>query len=550
MWVLYLFWQMVAGVRQFLGLIFPIFSAVTDFRGWSPTVRRVVRAIILVTILVGLWFLQTRIPGAGTYFKQEWLKNLWLPILFLLFYALTWIAHAIWLLWMTEEDTSDFPDIDDAWGEALKAMQAADIDLRTVPLFLVLGRPAGGEEAMFSAAGLPLTVQYVPPRASAPLHVFANKHDAVFVTCAGASRLGLQARVLGLTSELIPSDDDGDAASPADEDNADATMAAGKQKRMKHIVHLAQVLDAARRKGRNPSQMTEEERQTLLVLERADKPEEAELQTARLEHLCRLIAKARRPECPINGVLVLVPLRAMLEDADAGKTATVCESDLNVARATFQMQFPMITLVSDLETAPGFTEFLDGFLAHCKSEDERKRERRHRLGRRFGWGANVGGEKREEALTKDIRWIGHGMFPIQIYQNLLQIERADRETLAENMQRNGRLCRFMVQMREGERRLKEIVLKGLESRQDGPALLGGCYFAATGGGVPAFVAGVFKRLLDAQAYVAWTDEALAEDAAHRRWARYGFVALPLFTLATVAFLYVWQSGALARWLSR
>jgi hypothetical protein len=57
-------------------------------------------------------------------------------------------------------------------------------------------------------------------------------------------------------------------------------------------------------------------------------------------------------------------------------------------------------------------------------------------------------------------------------------------------------------------------------------------------------------LLDAQAYVAWTDQALTEDADHRRWARYGFVALPLFTLATLAFLYVWQTGVLTKLLSR
>src|SRR5205085_10340970 len=67
----------------------------------------------------------------------------------------------------------------------------AGIDLTAAPLFLVLGRPAGGEAALFQAAQLQLAVKMAPPRGDAPLHVFANR-DGIYVTCAGASLLGRQ----------------------------------------------------------------------------------------------------------------------------------------------------------------------------------------------------------------------------------------------------------------------------------------------------------------------------------------------------------------------
>src|SRR5262249_27570396 len=146
--------------------------------------------------------------------------------------------------------------------------------------------------------------------------------DGIFVTCAGASRLGPQATILALTAKMMA----GSAPELAEEipdDDPNKTLGAG-QNRMVQVQRMAQVLEAARRRGRGPAQMTEEERQTLHMLEWADKPEEHARQTARLQHLCRLMVRDRRPECPLNGILVLVPFAALLNNEDAEKTSLDC----------------------------------------------------------------------------------------------------------------------------------------------------------------------------------------------------------------------------------
>jgi hypothetical protein len=526
------------GFRLLIGLVLPIFARARDIHVWGPRTRRVLHVVMLAAILVILALIQNLVPGLRHVIDRPLLQFVWLPVLFLLLYALVWLSRWLWLVWMSEEETSDFPDIDAAWDEAMHALHEADINLQEVPLFLVLGRPADGEEVLFGAAQLPFTVKHAPLRADAPLHVYANRQDGIFVTCAGASRLGPQALVLALTAQASPDNAFEEPDEAPEDDAATHTIGAGHNK-MKQVQNVARLLDEARRKGRGPAQMTAEERQVLGLLERTDKPEEAERRTARLRHLCRLIVRDRRPECPANGILVLVPGAALRTDEDADKTADDCRHDLLAAWRAFQMHCPLVALVCDLEKAPGFPEFLEGYLAHCKSEEERRKERKRRLGKRFGWGVDLDPKTRNAVLEEDVRWIGRGMFPIQVYQNLLRLEKSEHEDVAEVVRRNSQLFRFMGAMREGQRRLSRVVVQGLAGKPDGPALLGGCYLAATGRDAAreqAFVPGVFQRLLDAQAYVSWTDDALAEDAAYHRWTQYGYIALPVFAVGVVAAL--------------
>src|SRR5207302_3481812 len=56
------------------------------------------------------------------------------------------------------------------------------------PLYLVLGRPVAGDDALFQAAEQQMAVR-APTATDAPLRVYANR-DAIFVVCAGASAWG------------------------------------------------------------------------------------------------------------------------------------------------------------------------------------------------------------------------------------------------------------------------------------------------------------------------------------------------------------------------
>src|SRR5205085_1862759 len=102
-----------------------------------------------------------------------------------------------WLFWWlgrllgSDRQAGEFDDIEQALTAATAELGRAGIGLTDVPVFLVLGRPAGGLEAFFAATRLPFQVRPAPTR-QAPLHPYANR-DAVFVSCGGASLLPVQA---------------------------------------------------------------------------------------------------------------------------------------------------------------------------------------------------------------------------------------------------------------------------------------------------------------------------------------------------------------------
>ena len=70
----------------------------------------------------------------------------------------------------------------------------------------MLGRPQGTEEALFEGAELPLKVRGQPARDDAPIRVYAAR-DAIYVTCGGASLLGLHPAVLDPSEFEAPAPD-------------------------------------------------------------------------------------------------------------------------------------------------------------------------------------------------------------------------------------------------------------------------------------------------------------------------------------------------------
>src|SRR5207248_7858690 len=125
-----------------LGLIFPLFAKVGDFRGLG-FLKWVLHILLVALILVGLYFVNRnkdvqRWIGSSNPYVQEY----YLPVLFLLIYAVGWFGWMVWKLLGASEGAADYPDIDDAWEEGLHGLQAQGISLADTPLFMVLGQPA------------------------------------------------------------------------------------------------------------------------------------------------------------------------------------------------------------------------------------------------------------------------------------------------------------------------------------------------------------------------------------------------------------------------
>src|SRR6266851_4783866 len=136
------------GFRQLLGLVLPFFSKARDLKGMGPQLRNVLHVVMLVVILAGLAFLNYALDF-DKLLPVRWppLRNNWAPLLFLLVYILSWLGWWLWKLLQPEEETSLFPDIDDAWAEAVKALEQGNIDLTEAIVF-------GGGEAGGARGGI------------------------------------------------------------------------------------------------------------------------------------------------------------------------------------------------------------------------------------------------------------------------------------------------------------------------------------------------------------------------------------------------------------
>lgn len=539
------------GLRQGIGLVLPLFAKASDFRSWGPGLRWAIHIAVIAVVLVVLqWLNSIYLEELSRFFPTVplRLRQIWLPILFLLLYTFSWLLRWLLSLLTPDEEASDFPDVDEAWQEAQEALGQAGLDIRELPLFLVLGKPVASEEALFDAAQLHLLVTQAPDRPDAPLHVYANQ-DAVYVTCPGVSLLARQAAILAGEAEAVVEERpafDPYAGGPGGEDEF-KSLGRDELKTLRSAgpaKEVIAIMDRAKREGRA---MTEEERRQVRQLagkaQRAGKGRpsllkntaETALLTARLEYLCRLLMRSRRPYCPLNGMLALIPLAATDSDEDANATGDLCARDLSTVRRALQTFCPLFVLVCDLETAPGFRDFLERFPAH---------ERHRRVGQRFPLAPDLSEEQVPTMIAAGVQWICSALVPTWIYK-LFRLEGPGRQELAEVVHGNAQLYKLMSYIQQRQKLLARAVTRAVPVDPAAPLLFGGCYLGASGQDPTrdhAFVPGVFRRLLDEQNYVSWTDPALAEDAGYQRWTVLGYVGLvvtAVVLLALVAYLGFW-----------
>jgi hypothetical protein len=494
--------------------------------GVSPAALRLLHLVLLAAILVGLGYLSKLLfePGGLLHGylpnlfegKYPWL---YLPVAFLLFpVASGWVFYLIWCLLSAEESAAPYPEIDDAWSQACQALDRAGIQLADTPIFLVLGRPEAPENFLF--ADLELTVTQTPASATAPLHVYANR-DAIFITCAGACLLAKHAENLGQVRSEKPNQEHADpmAALKAD----DGTIVPVGQSK--------DLLDKLRRYGAQGQLRALQKRilrnatgnKTNDILNQASEVERLE---GALAHLCELIVRDRRPLCPINGVLLLLPLGATDSDHDANITAGVLKRDLAVTRRVFQLHCPRFAIVCDMESIPGFVEFarLQG-------------KRGSRIGRSFPLASNVTGDALFTALDGAIKnYCLSGM-------RALVYPQFDVQRNGQSDAVNCNLYLLLDEMRERKDRLADILTRGLRGQEGDPLLFGGCYLAATGTveAEQAYVKGVLNRLYKeeyhegqgTQAFVQWTQEAVRANATYETRTGCGYALLLLLTIGGI-----------------
>lgn len=526
-------------LHRALSLVIPFLEQARDVKSWNPVLKWTIRILLLIVLYVGLIIVsqllelgpRIRLPflplGAKTY-------DFWLPTLVMLTLALLWLAYWVWLLLQAQQDEAEFPDILAAWDQGIEALNQAGIDLTEVPLFLIVGSPAGGFDSFFASSQLPLTVKRAPQRVEAPLYFYAYR-EAVFVTCHGASLVGRESEDLrdeGAPHAVVGSDlGVGVAVEPIPD--MSATMAGATMRPNQGVMgEIQAILSRAAADGRGPNQLTPEEQQSIRRLSgsgsttveaavpkrRAPLTKTEVAQTSsRLRYLCRLAVRDRQPFCSLNGIVLLVGPAAAEGEEVANQMGQYCQQDLAHIREVMQIDCPVYVLLADLETVPGFRSFILGFPG-----DNRTR----RLGQRFHLPSSLAATENLPTIADTaVQWVCGSLLPTYIFRFFKEEGRPD--DYGKMFKNNAQLFQFMATMRQRGKLLGRIVSRALDQPTDGPLLFGGCYLSATGKDkdTQAFVAGFLQRVMQEQDKVAWTDEAFQEESDFSRWTRIGYLGL-------------------------
>lgn len=478
-------------IKALWALVFPMFAPRSAAAG-ANTAGRWAARLVLVGAFLGLLALLNRISNIQYVIPYGDIKDIWLPLLALCLYALIWLG---WLLKRVlsvdiEPISSEFPDIDRAWSQAIETLEKNDIHLDSTPLYLVVGWTTSSEEALFRAAGIKAQVKQVPRDSGEPLHVTANR-DAVWVTCPGISLLSQQQPSSSAPepSELTLTGRMEDAGDPF------KTVGVGRDATMR-IEDLLSQLKKAPERTRSASR-------------RSVDPEPYK---ARLRHLCRLMARDRHGLCPINGLLVLLPITAADPKVDTGEVANACRTDLITAFETFRMRCPVRFLVCNLEQVPGFTSLVERLPSGQTAR---------RMGQRFPLITDLKPNEVPERIETSVDWIGGNLFP-SLVDTLYQVEMPGGEDVSDVLRTNAQLFHFQVELGSLNERLSSLVRDCIPTLPDEPLMFGGCYFAGTGedpASQQAFAPGVLQLMIRDQDSVAWTADSVEEDASFFRLAR-------------------------------
>jgi hypothetical protein len=504
-----------------------------------------VHVVLVAAVAVGLYFAQPHLRVTEVIQKgpQEF-RPFWLTALFLLVYALAWSAAWLWELLSPGQPTTDFPDIDAAWDEILAALAKAGVGVADTPIFLALGEFPNGFESLFRALpnGLAVAGGSAP---GSPIRAFANR-DGIYLAVPGASLLGIQGWVGGGGEEgggagASMMQSVGVGASIGIDQSVGISIGGSVVGSVGVGGPLQEIQRIIRRARDENRPLTDDEKRRVRELSgsgggggSAAKPAAAPASggasvlqnprlvaeaNARLDHVCGLVAQARWPLCPLNGAVLAVPAVVSDRDDAAQQWGLVAREDLARAGAAFRLRFPVFALVGGVEMLPGGFSFFERFAIERGSQ---------RLGKSFPLNPDLPPAAAAAEVEKAVRWVFGSLLPYHVFKQT-------RTDAPADSRENASLVRFLIELRRRAPRLARLVGRAVASEHEVPEF-GGCYLAVSLPGDAAdvkFAREFFKKVESSQGYVAWTDEAYAEDAAYRSGARMGYLALGLIALGVL-----------------
>jgi len=494
-----------------------------------------------VAMLVAIFLVISVVTASVAFYQTEnraswnyWVNPGRVTAIAILLVVIPLVVYQVLRLWLTGA-SSRFPDIDEAWRAGLAELQRCGLDVSQIPIFLILGSAGEVQEkAIFGAARLDLRIREFPPGPAA-LHWFATA-DAVYVVLTNTCCLSN----LAALGRSVPVEERPRGAAPRPAPAGDAIRGTVVLGGAGSAVASSGPIAAATPSSPSPQS---DVRGTMMlgaavgdrmpqIAERkvvALAPADAAKQRDRLEYVCELLRRLRRPLCPINGLLVWLPYGLILRGPrEAIELERCVKRDMDALRAGLMLRCPVTALVVGMEEDAGFRELL------------RRVGRERAVGQRFGKGFSLWNPPNHQRLTAVC------VHACSAFEDWVYALFAERGSLSKPG--NTKLFALLCNMRRNvQSRLAKIVAAGfgfdpeVDPDQE-PILFGGVYFAATGESEDrqAFIKSVFDKLPEQQEEVEWMEAALREDGRYRTLALWGYVLDTLLLAALVGmFVYRW-----------
>jgi len=420
------------------------------FLGLSLAARIAVAVALFQAFLVTLAVAVILLAGGIPIFQAWWTPGKFTALLLLMLAvpALVLLAARLWL----HHDVAKWPDIDNAWEGARVELDRQAIDIRTTPLFLVVGLDGrDDEQTLMNSVPGTLLVKWAPA-GSAPLHAYASA-EAVFVCLSG---IGATCALLNGGGRAAGTDapaGDGAEAPAADTWRGDTAP--------RHRLDVGAEQEAAER----------------------------------LRTLCEWLEAARQPVAAINGVVVAVPFghEAPAETAALGAAVN---TDLQTIFGTVGMRAPVTIVWRGLEGLPGFRELLSTIPAP---------QRQAALGTAWPVGLPV-----THTQAHDLAVATCGALIDKVSDHLLLPQSLQQPAVNRSLIELG--CRLRLTGGTAMATLLERVV-ALADPTTGPPPVAGSYFvAASSGSAPdCFVRGMLDRVVGVQGELEWNRRRLVND---------------------------------------
>ncbi|WP_164102997.1 type VI secretion protein IcmF/TssM N-terminal domain-containing protein [Candidatus Laterigemmans baculatus] len=481
------------------------------------------------------------------------------------------------------------PNVDAAWQTVLEQIRAAGIELQRTPLFLTLGRPSGGLAEFCSVLPLDASLPLPAGRDDPPLAVYGNQ-EGLFVCCGKNSLFGdyldSQQISAGPISELTsaatslttasssdplsppasaapPSAAPPSAGSPSSGPASPVAVAAAAERNggTATLVRPQTSSPAAPRlseMARSIETQLDELEHQLAEADALLAPETAVATRStaaaageRFAQLCRLISAAREPYCPINGVVVLIPLEVLGSDEATAEGASCIQQDLQIALRSLETEVSVQIVFSGLAASEGGDELLDRL-----AEDQLFGT----LGCVLPLPPEGDGDAAQRATDQAAAWLCDGLFPALARRVLRRgeldapndhSEHSDHSVPSDRAAQAGnRRLHALVAAFRGRRQRLSRLLAGCLPATPGQWRIRGCFFAPTSSQRPptaapptpappipdrqAFAAGILMQIQRMQNEVRWLASRRRRDSLALAATLVGYALILTATLATAA----------------